>query len=111
MGVGRPDQLVVFRIGIGRDQPKHRSAVRRRNRHQPMARLQASVQSETESQLIQIEFQAAILIAHKNVDGVDPQVGVCRSRRTFMPVGCATSDLGSPKILVKRTDLGSLLQG
>ena len=97
-GRGPPDQLVVFRIGIGCDQPQHRGAVRRRDRYQAVTRLKAGVQSQIESELIPVEFQAAILISDKNVDRVNAQVGVLRSRRTFMPVGCAISDRKSENL-------------
>jgi len=74
---GRPaDERIVFRIRIGCYQPQHRSTVGRRHRHQTVARLQPGIQCQIESELLCIEFEAPILIAHVNVDGVDPQVRI-----------------------------------
>ena len=81
-GRGLADELVVFRIGIGRDQPKHRGAVRRGNRDQAVTGLKAGVQGQIESELIPVELQAAILIFDKNVDCVNAEVGVLPVRRT-----------------------------
>jgi hypothetical protein len=73
---GPADEFVVLRIGSGRDQPEHRSSVGRGNRHQAVTGLKTSIESQMESKLIQVEIQAAILIANKNVDGVNTQVRV-----------------------------------
>ena len=51
------DEFVVFRIRIRRDQPEHRGAVGRGNRHQPVTGLKAGIQSQIESELIQVELR------------------------------------------------------
>src|SRR5271154_161563 len=73
---GPADQLVVVRVGIRRDQPEHRGSVGRGNRHQAVTRLKVRIQNQMESELIHVEFETAILIFDKDVDSVNPQVGV-----------------------------------
>jgi uncharacterized protein (TIGR03437 family) len=75
-GRGPADEPVVFRAGIGRDQPEHRGSVGRSNRHQAMTGLKACIQGQIESELIHVELKTAILILDKDVDSVNPQVRV-----------------------------------
>jgi hypothetical protein len=70
------DQLVLVRFGIRRDESKHCRAVRRRNPNPSLSGLKAHIKGETESKLIHIESQAAVLIANENPDGVDAEVGI-----------------------------------
>jgi hypothetical protein len=53
-----------------------RVAIRSRDRYPALAGLQAGVKCQIEPQLIQVESQAAILIAHINVDRVNPEIGI-----------------------------------
>ena len=73
---GPANELVLCRIGIRRDQRQHRRAIRRRDRYPALAGLQAGVKCQIETQLIQVEPQASILIAHINVDRVNPEIRI-----------------------------------
>ena len=73
---GPANELVLCRIGIGRDQRQDRRAVRRRYRYPALAGLQAGIKRQIEPQLIQVESQASILIANINVDRVNPEIGI-----------------------------------
>src|ERR1700733_14575859 len=70
------DELIVFRIGLRRDQPENGGAVRRGNRYQPVTGLKVDIQSQIESQAVPVESQAPILIFDKNVDCVNAEVGI-----------------------------------
>src|ERR1700722_15677714 len=72
---GMSDELVVFRVWIGRDQPKHRGSIRRRDGHQAITGWKADVEGQMEPELIQVEIQAAILVSNKDIDSVNAQVG------------------------------------
>ena len=75
------DELVLVRVGIRRDQGKHRRAVRRRNPDPALSRLKAHIKGQAESQLIHVESQAPVLIANENVDRVNPKMGVLAIER------------------------------
>ena len=47
-----------------------------------MAGLKTDIQRQIESKLVQIEFQAAIQVPNINIDRVDAEVRIFRSRRT-----------------------------
>ena len=75
------DELVLFRLGIRRNQGKHRRTMRRRNPHPALSRLQAHIKGQTESKLFNIKLQTPVLIADKNVDRVHPKMGVFTIQR------------------------------
>ena len=78
---GLADQLVLIRVGFRRDQRKHRGAVRRRNSYPALSGLKAHIKGEVEPELIYVEPQASVLIANKNVDRVNAEVGIIAIQR------------------------------
>src|SRR6185312_4489079 len=75
------DELVLVRLGIRRNQGKHRRTVRRRNPNPALSRLQAHIEGQAEPKLFQIKLQTPVLIADKNVDRVYPKMGVFTIQR------------------------------
>lgn len=73
---GPANELVLYRVWIRRDQRQHRRTIRRRDCYPTLAGLQARVKCQIEPQLIQVKPQASILIAHINVDRVNPEIGI-----------------------------------
>jgi len=71
-----PDELVVIGVRVRGDQREHSGAVRRRNSDPALSGLKTNIKSEAESQLIKIESQAPILIAHVYIDSVNAKVRV-----------------------------------
>jgi len=71
---GPADEFVLVRIGIGRNQRKHRRPVGRCHRYPPLAGRKPGVESDLEPKLVQVETQASILISNENVNRVDPEV-------------------------------------
>jgi hypothetical protein len=69
------DECVVFRVGLGCDQRKHGAAVGRSNRHPALTRSKADITDQTESKLVQVKSQTLILIANKDVNSVDAEMG------------------------------------
>ena len=78
---GLTNQLVFVRVGFRCDQRKHGSAVWRRNPYPALSGLNTHIKGEVESQLIYIEPQASVLIAHENIDCVNAKVRVNAIRR------------------------------
>lgn len=68
------NQFVGWRIGLGRNQRKVRAAVRRRHLDPALARLETVVHHQSESKLVDIKSQAAVLIAHEHDDVVHAQI-------------------------------------
>ena len=85
-----PDKLVFSGAGFRRDKREDRSAVRRRDGYPAFPRLETSIIDQTESELIEVEPQASILITNKNLNGVKTKVGflsVRANRGLFQPDG------------------------
>src|ERR1700730_2750947 len=76
-----PNQLVLRRIWPSSNQRKNRRAIRRRDRHPALTGLQPCIERQMKSQLLQIESQAAVLVANVDVDAVHPQIRVGPSPR------------------------------
>jgi hypothetical protein len=73
--LGRPaDELVLRGVGPGRDEGENGGAVGRGDRDPALARLDAGVEGQLEPELVEVEAQAAILVADEDPDGVDPEV-------------------------------------
>src|SRR5712671_851980 len=68
------DELVLWGIGIGRNQGKHRRPVGWCNRYPSLAGRKASIKSQMESELVQVEAQASILISNEYIDSMDTEV-------------------------------------
>src|SRR5207245_6364798 len=73
---GPPDELVLFRAGLGSYKREHGCAIGRGNRNPAVTGLKPGVADQTESKLVQVEPQAAILIANENGDVLKTEVGV-----------------------------------
>ena len=73
---GPSDELVFLRAGLGNDQRKDRAAIRRSHGNPPVARLKPRIESQMKSKLIQIEPQAAVLIAHEDIHAVKAEVQI-----------------------------------
>jgi len=77
------DEFEVERVGLGRDKREDGLAVRRGYGDEAFAGLQFGVVSEVEAELVDVEAEAAVLVADVDVDGVDAEVrrwlrGWCR---------------------------------
>ena len=68
------DELVFLRAGIGRDQRKHRGAIGRRNGYPALSGLKPSIKGQIEPKLIQVESEASLLIANKDIDRVNAEI-------------------------------------
>src|SRR5262245_35719912 len=60
------NQLIFFGAGRRSDKRKDRAAVRRPDRYPSAATFKAVINEQTESELVQVESQASILIADEN---------------------------------------------
>jgi len=78
---GATDELVLSGAGLGGDQRENRGAVGRSNGDPAIAGLQVGVVGHMESELVEIKAQAAVLIAHENIDTVKAEVGRRRELR------------------------------
>jgi hypothetical protein len=78
---GPADKLVLLGIGFGHDERQDRRAIRRRYTHPPLAGLHPSVEGHVESQLVDKEVQAAVLVAHEDIHAMKPQVRGFSDRR------------------------------
>ncbi len=65
------DELVLPRLGFGGNERESRAALGRRDGHPALASREEAVEDQVEAELIDVEPQGAILIAHEDVDGVD----------------------------------------
>src|SRR5437762_8803902 len=85
---GPADKLVFSGIGLRRNKREDRGAVWGRDGYPAFTGLETGVIDQTESELIQIEPQASILISNENLNGVKTKVGffsVRANRRLFRP--------------------------
>ena len=73
-----PDEFVFLRAPLRRNQHQHRRSIRRRDSHPPPPRPQFSVERQAETKPIHVEAQRSLLIAHIDIDRVDPEVRLCR---------------------------------
>ena len=69
------DQLVLLGVRARNDERKDGRAVRGRNSHPTLARLEAGVEGDMKTEDVAIEMKAALLIADVNVDAVDAKIG------------------------------------
>jgi hypothetical protein len=65
-------------VGLGCNQRKHCTAVRRGNRYPALTGSEANVTDQTEPKLVQVESQALILVTDVDVDCVDAKVELSR---------------------------------
>jgi len=68
------NQVVVRRVGLGSDESQVRAAIGRGYLDPSFARLKAVIHHQPESKLINIESQAAVLIAYEHDDVVYAQI-------------------------------------
>ena len=81
-------ELVLLGFATRRDQCEDCRPIRWSDRHPSVSGLQPGVKGHPESELVHIESQASLLIANKNVDGVNSDEGglpVCVSARSVCP--------------------------
>jgi hypothetical protein len=72
---GAADEFEVERVGLRCDQREDGLPVRRSYGDEAFTGLQFRVVREVEAELVDIEAQAAVLVAHVDIDGVDAEVG------------------------------------
>lgn len=72
---GAADEFEVERIGFGDNQRENGLAVRRGNGDEAFAGLEFGVVGKMEAELVDVEAEAAVLVADVNIDGVDAEVG------------------------------------
>jgi len=72
---GTADEFEVERIGIGGDEGEDGLAVGRGNGDEAFTGLQFGVVGEVEAELVDVEAEAAVLVADVDIDGVDAEVG------------------------------------
>ena len=73
-----PYELGLRSFWFWRDQRQNRGAIGRRYGYPAVAVLQFGIECEVKPQLIQIEAQAAVLVAHIHIHAVHPQVRILR---------------------------------
>ena len=71
---GTADEFVLERIGFGSDEGKNSGAVRRSDSDQAFAGLELDVVGEVKAELVEVEAEAAIEIAHEDLSGMDAEV-------------------------------------
>jgi hypothetical protein len=71
---GAADEFEVERIGFGGNERENGLAVRRGDRDEAFAGLQFGVVGEVEPELVDVEAEAAVLVADVNIDGVDAEM-------------------------------------
>src|SRR5262245_7144464 len=69
------NQLIFFGVGVRSDKRKERITIRRRDRHPATTAFKAVISDQSESELVQVESEASILIADENRDEENAQVG------------------------------------
>ncbi len=69
------DEFGLGRIGLGNDESENRGTVGRSHGDEAIAGLELGVVSEVEAELVDEEAEAAVVIADKNVDALDAEVG------------------------------------
>jgi hypothetical protein len=69
---GATDELVVRGPWTGCDEGEHGAAVWRGDRDPALAGSELRIERQLESELVQVESQAAILIPNEDPNGVDP---------------------------------------
>jgi hypothetical protein len=72
---GAADELEVEGVGLGGDEPEDRLAVGRGDGDEAFAGLEFGVVGKVEAELIDVEAEAAVLVADVDGDGVDAEVG------------------------------------
>ena len=73
---GAADELVLLRLGLGNNKRKDRAAVRRGDGYPAVTRLKSGIEGQMESELIQVEAQAAILVTNVDVHTMETEVRV-----------------------------------
>lgn len=71
-----PDELVLFRIGIGRYQREHRGTVRGRDGYPAPAGLEAGIKGQLKSKLIEVKSETSLLISNENSNGVKTEIRI-----------------------------------
>src|SRR5882724_6749345 len=72
---GLANELVLIRIGLGRNQGENSRAVGRRDAYPPLSGLKAHIEGEVETELINVEPQTPFLIANENTHPINAEVG------------------------------------
>ena len=76
---GAADEFVFGGLGFRDDEGEDRGAVGRRNGNEAFAGLELGVVGEVEAELVHEEADAAVVVADKDVDALDAEVGMLRS--------------------------------
>ena len=71
---GAADELVLLGVALGCDEREDGGAVGRRNADPALAGLHARVEGDVEAELIDEKAQAAVLVAHEDIDAVKAQM-------------------------------------
>jgi hypothetical protein len=71
---GTADEFVLERIGFGSDEGKNGGAVGRSYGDQAFAGLELHVVGEVKAELLEVEAEAAIEIAHEDLSGMDAEM-------------------------------------
>jgi hypothetical protein len=77
---GAADEFVLLGLGLGNDEREDGAAVGRGDGDPAVTGLEAGVEGEMEAELVEIESQAAILIADENVDAVKAEMEILGER-------------------------------
>jgi len=72
---GATDELVVLGVGLRSYERENSGAVGRRYGDESFAGLEFGVVGEVEAELVDVEAEAAVLVADVDGDGVDAEVG------------------------------------
>ena len=75
---GTADEFVLERIGFGSDEGKDSGAVGRSYGDQTFTGLELNIVGEVKAELVEVEAEAAIEIAHEDLSGMDAEVRAWR---------------------------------
>jgi len=72
---GTADELLFGSVRLGNDESENRGTIGRRDGDQAITGLELGVVGEMETELLDEEADAAVVVADENVDALDAQMG------------------------------------
>lgn len=72
---GAADEFVFGGVGLGNNQSENSRAIRRGYGHEAFTGLELGIVGEMETKLINEKTDAAVVVAHEDVDALDAQMG------------------------------------
>ena len=75
---GATNQPILRRMLVRLNQREHSGAVGRRHGNEPLTRLDARIERQLESELVEVKAETALLVSDVHVDRVHAQEGITR---------------------------------